>query len=899
MFDAFAEWNKGRNAETAVERTGDGKAVRKTYASIKAKTADKMQLSNARQMLENGASSEEVRKATGWFRGYDKKWRFEIDDSKMRVKIPESKYPRVGDMVEHSALFDAYPELKDIYVTVHDIENGRGSYSRTFGDIEISRDLLNKPEELKSVMAHELQHAVQDIEGLARGASLEYWEKKLVEGYDSRQAYVKAEEKALLDRIKQMRLDDANNDTYFVSDMEDLVKMTPDHPRGEIDWDTLEQIEEDSPQWKAFDKQRDALSKVYGQSEVFNFLTISSRLEQMKHKGERFAVDLYFDTAGEIEARDVQKRIHLDATERKNTRPDIDREDVVFAGGAENSYSLKVRKADGTETVVDPYEVTRKQVLEFMRMARKGELEKHTYFPVLPHTQRSLIAILKQNRIEIDDRPIAMQAKKARQSQIQGDTVNINGGRIRYHALTAEEIVEAIDNIGTPTDIIHQTNRTKKIPQKDGTVKIVPAPDNFAVFVKLENGKNCVVVIEFESYIDAQSLVIDGKGDSYHTTVTVFEPDVIRDGLPFDYVEYLLENDSNFELDVDITKENSNSETATTETLDTVSKKEFSNTSISQNAKKSTASAKKVSENSAEGGKSIRKSKDITPKVAEESGIEKSIGKLGDGKVESVAGRDAKAGARRAAAYSRRRQDMTVGQLRQMVARYTGEKVYTSMEARETIDNIYGIFTLSGKNRAKLYEALWQGYNSCKTDNERAEFSYDMAEYITVMMLAETSAANPDKAGALETLTKLKHGIGHLTFNESQRADLRHVLDKQGYKKFLGRWGFRETMQPNRRRVAVDVFIHNLGEENPEFAYLQEMTPQDAILELDRVYERTIEESKATVGVLDDMPDAELRGMIDDIGVAIYESFGTKGEKSTAEKVIEARVAAAEQTPYR
>ena len=77
------------------------------------------------------------------------------------------------------------------------------------------------------------------------------------------------------------------------------------------------------------------------------------------------------------------------------------------------------------------------------------------------------------------------------------------------------------------------------------------------------------------------------------------------------------------------------------------------------------------------------------------------------------------------------------------------------------------------------------------------------------------------------------------------------------------------------------------------------MTPQGAILELDRVYERTIEESKATVGVLDDMPDAELRGMIDDIGVAIYESFKTKGEKSTAEKVIEARVAAAEQTPYR
>ena len=152
-----------------------------------------------------------------------------------------------------------------------------------------------------------------------------------------------------------------------------------------------------------------------------------------------------------------------------------------------------------------------------------------------------------------------------------------------------------------------------------------------------------------------------------------------------------------------------------------------SNPSISQSAEKSTASAKKVSENSAEGEKSIRKSKDITPKVAEESGIEESIGKLVEGKIESVMGRDAKVGARRASVLSNRRANMTVGQLRQMVARYTGEKVYTSKAARETIDNIYGIYSLSQKNRSKLYEALWQGYNACKTDNERAEFSYDMA----------------------------------------------------------------------------------------------------------------------------------------------------------------------------
>ena len=59
--------------------------------------------------------------------------------------------------------------------------------------------------------------------------------------------------------------------------------------------------------------------------------------------------------------------------------------------------------------------------------------------------------------------------------------------------------------------------------------------------------------------------------------------------------------------------------------------------------------------------------------------------KLGEGAIESVDGRDAKVGARRASVLSRRRADMTVGQMRQMIARYTGDKVYTSKEARETM----------------------------------------------------------------------------------------------------------------------------------------------------------------------------------------------------------------------
>ena len=47
----------------------------------------------------------------------------------------------------------------------------------------------------------------------------------------------------------------------------------------------------------------------------------------------------YRNTAGEYEARDVENRLNYTEEQRKNTRPDVDRTDVVFADGGV-SYSF-------------------------------------------------------------------------------------------------------------------------------------------------------------------------------------------------------------------------------------------------------------------------------------------------------------------------------------------------------------------------------------------------------------------------------------------------------------------------------------------------------------------------------------------------------------------------------
>ena len=60
--------------------------VKYSYAGEKAKAVNMTNLQAAVDMEESGNyNANEIRKATGWFRNYDEKWRFEIDDSKMQV----------------------------------------------------------------------------------------------------------------------------------------------------------------------------------------------------------------------------------------------------------------------------------------------------------------------------------------------------------------------------------------------------------------------------------------------------------------------------------------------------------------------------------------------------------------------------------------------------------------------------------------------------------------------------------------------------------------------------------------------------------------------------------------------------------------------------------------------
>ena len=291
-------------------------------------------LADYQRSTERGEADEALyEKLTGEFGGDFEKWALTLETMKEAAKsIPN--YTTLGEMVDAPALFATYPDMKDMDVTFQTLERGQnGGYNRRFDSIELSRDLKNRPEALLNSLTHEVQHAIQQREGFTPGANLKYWNRKLEEGYDGRDAKTRREGARLREQYEQMKA----NDPEFMRSMEELNAMAPTVPRGKVDMDTWEQVEPDPPEWVRFDERRDQLEEKYG-DRVWDYFSLRDSIDR-NARDSRLPGALYRDTAGEIEARDAAARRGLTAEERRNRKPDTGDENTVFADGGV-SYSI-------------------------------------------------------------------------------------------------------------------------------------------------------------------------------------------------------------------------------------------------------------------------------------------------------------------------------------------------------------------------------------------------------------------------------------------------------------------------------------------------------------------------------------------------------------------------------
>lgn len=314
-------------AEARGQTEQENKGTKYSYAGEKAETADRGMLEIANRMSNDGIDNEEIRQATGWFKGADGRWRFEIDDSEVKVKDDLSRYGTLKEVIDAPELFKAYPYMEDVFVSFENLNGKNGSYSPTFDSISIDDKFKNDKEGLKRTLVHEIQHAIQKREGFAGGANPQYWQRRIDNGFDSRTEESKNKLRELQQKYDKMQIENPE----FVADMEQLEKMLPNKPRGKIDWETLEQIEPDPPEWVKYDAERERMERKYGKEKVFDFYGLSSNLQKARADKGRTAEELYMNTAGEIESRDVQKRRNYTREQRQQVKPDTGNADTVFA----------------------------------------------------------------------------------------------------------------------------------------------------------------------------------------------------------------------------------------------------------------------------------------------------------------------------------------------------------------------------------------------------------------------------------------------------------------------------------------------------------------------------------------------------------------------------------------
>lgn len=179
--------------EAAMTLTGTGapfaeKGAAGIFGGKLAATADKSALGRAEEMAAKGSDRTNIWNDTGWFKGADNKWRFEIDDSKAAITphvASEFERRSIGDQVpvqnadrfmNHPEAHNAYPDLWRVNTR---LEKGGGypytpSANYTVREsgaegIGLNADTLGRA---KSLNMHELQHAIQNREGFASGADL-------------------------------------------------------------------------------------------------------------------------------------------------------------------------------------------------------------------------------------------------------------------------------------------------------------------------------------------------------------------------------------------------------------------------------------------------------------------------------------------------------------------------------------------------------------------------------------------------------------------------------------------------------------------------------------------------------------------------------------------------------
>ena len=393
----------------------------------------------AKQMEEAKKDAKAIKLATGWERGADGKWRYEMPDIKQIDMVGNLQYIKnhpdyaryvelVGKKNRHDfglstldltekeqkdlsklskkyddfagrkmdnnyslrafvdapELFEAYHELADVKLNFVDDENddAGGWFTPSDNAITINKDKIVLHGDYKSILAHEIQHIIQYIEGFAKGGTPEQVERDF--------NAAKAEWKA----------------RSYAFELEEKAKeMGGEYNQSAVEKALIQEYKDmDMPEFIP-DKE----TRIKG----FNYFARGYADRSMDDAIKRFRLDRFqrtdFDSyqeyrklAGEVESRNVEKRLGMTDEERRNSlaseTEDVNRDEQIVMNGNDASYSIvkdpeTIKKLDKEDTV---------KVYRAMQVGEDGKL----YPPMAAKVKGKFVEPIELGKWEqADERP--------------------------------------------------------------------------------------------------------------------------------------------------------------------------------------------------------------------------------------------------------------------------------------------------------------------------------------------------------------------------------------------------------------------------------------------------------------------------------------------------------------
>jgi hypothetical protein len=327
-------------------------------------------LAVAREMETDGKDARKIKLATGWERGADGKWRYEAEDfevdarglarkNDLHERLPWGKELNVlsdklldgealtetektrfdeltslldelrktyqaadvrylDDYVKGRELFDAYPELKKVRVEMYNDPKSQTG-ATWYGDQNLIR--VNEASlgvsDLRNILLHEVQHAIQGIEGFARGGNESTYRNYLAGLKEKRDSWAVVEE--LEEKRKELD-DNAKPIDVYNALIDEYRSLGLEFGDGFI------------PNRSTFDKGFNLWVRGYdneGYEDAYN------EYHKLVDKyGLGISRDNYRELAGEVEARNVESRMNMSPAERgkmlASETEDVSREDQIF-----------------------------------------------------------------------------------------------------------------------------------------------------------------------------------------------------------------------------------------------------------------------------------------------------------------------------------------------------------------------------------------------------------------------------------------------------------------------------------------------------------------------------------------------------------------------------------------